>query len=117
MRVVLAILATVLGAAAAQAADPDGRYQLLGAGTVTCQAYTNATEEQRVYAATWWAGYITAMNRATPDTYHLMGETPPEQVNEMLRKYCGDNPNDRFAIAVHKVVEQLYPKRTRKKPS
>jgi hypothetical protein len=117
MRFVHAILATMLVSASAQAADPNSMFHIVGAGAVTCQQYTNATPEQRLYAETWWAGYITALNRTTPDTYHLMGDVPSEQVNQMLSEYCTDNPNDRFAIAVHKVVERLYPNRIRKSPN
>ena len=117
MRVACFALATMLVSASAQAADPNSKFQIVGAGAVTCQQYTNATPEQRLYAETWWAGYFTAINRTTDDTYHVMGQIPAEQVNEMLREYCTDNPNDRFALAVHKVAQQLFPNRIRRSPN
>jgi hypothetical protein len=117
MRLVPVVLATMVASASVNAADPNGRFHIVGAGAVTCQQYIDATPEQRLYAETWWAGYFTALNRTTADTYHVMGQVPTEQVNEMLRAYCADNPNDRFAIAVHKVLEQLYPNRIRRSPN
>lgn len=117
MRLVQAIVATMLMSATAQAADANGRFFIVGAGAVTCQQYVGASQERKLYAETWWAGYITALNRSTGDTYHLMGDAQSELVNEMLQEYCAANPNDRLAIAVHKVVERLYPNRTRKSPN
>jgi len=117
MRAVCAVLAIMLASASAQAADPGGKFHIVGAGAVTCEQYTNATPEQRLYAETWWAGYFTALNRTTDDTYHVMGQVPAEQVNEMLRAYCADNPNNRFALAVHKVAEELFPNRIRRSPN
>ena len=117
MRLVSAILATVMMSAAAEAADPDGRFHIVGAGAVTCQQYVGATEQQRLYAETWWAGYMTALNRTTAETYHFMGDTSVEQVNAMIGEHCAANPNDRLAMAVHAVAGQLYAKRQRRSPN
>lgn len=117
MKLVSATLATMLLAGSAHAADPSGKFFIVGAGAVTCQQYVDATPEQRLYAETWWAGYLTALNRTTADTYHLMGETQSEQINDMIRQECASNPTERLAIAVHKVIQQLYANRTRQSPN
>lgn len=117
MRSVVVILAALLVGTSAHAVDPNGRFQIVGAGAVTCRQYTKATPQQRIYAETWWAGYVTALNRTTADTYHMIGDTTPEAVNGMIAKYCADNPELHLALAVHKVVEYLQPQRTRRAPN
>jgi hypothetical protein len=117
MRSIAVILATVLIGTSAYAADTSGHYFVVGAGSRSCKEYTGATDQQKLYAETWLAGYITALNRATPDTYHIVGETTPEAMNGMIAKYCADNPDIAVGIAIHKVVEYLQPKRIRKSPN
>lgn len=113
MKRVTAIVAAMMMSASANAADSEGVFHIVGAGAVTCQQYSTATPEQQLYAETWWAGYFTALNRTTPDTYNLMGAVQAAQVNEMLRRYCAANPTHRLAIAVHEVADQLHPGRAR----
>ena len=117
MRSLAVILATLLATGGAYAADPGGHYFVVGAGSRSCKEYTTATEQQKVYAETWLAGYITALNRTTADTYHIVGETTPEAMNAMIAKYCTDNPDIALGIAIHKVIEYLQPKRIRKSPN
>ncbi|MBX3499507.1 MAG: hypothetical protein KF889_08690 [Alphaproteobacteria bacterium] len=106
-----------LVAAGAHAADPNGRYHIIGAGSVKCQQYSQATDQQKLFAHTWMAGYVTALNRATPDNYHIVGNTTPESMYGMVGKYCADNPDTSLGIAVHKVIEHLHPNRIRKSPN
>lgn len=117
MKFIAVMLATLLAGASAHAVDSNGRFHIVGAGSVTCQQYTNATDQQKLYAETWWAGYITALNRTSTDTYHILGETTPQGMNAMIAKYCADNPEMRLALAIHNLVEQLQSKRTRKSPN
>lgn len=117
MQCFAAIVAMVLTTSSALAADPNGRFYMLGAGAVSCKQYTDATDEQKVPAHTWMVGYISAVNRMTADTWHIAGETKPEVVFGMIAKYCVDNPETALGIATHKVLDQLQPKRTRKSPT
>lgn len=103
---------TVASASSARAADAKGNFAIRGAGTVSCTDYINATPEQKIYAQTWWAGYLTAMNRVTPDTYNLLGRSSIEDADNWLLTYCRQNPNERFATAVHEMLKALYPSRT-----
>lgn len=98
---------------AAQAADASGAFSLIGAGSVSCETYTTATAEQRLHAETWWAGYMTAMNRTTPDTYDLLGDFSVDDANAWLFRYCTQNPQTPYAIAVHDMLEAFYPMRQR----
>jgi hypothetical protein len=117
MRFFSVILAALLAGGGAHAADPNGRYYAVGAGSVSCQQYTNAPDQQKLFAQTWMAGYITALNRTTADTWHIVGETTPEAMYGMIAKYCTDNPETALVVATHKVIEYLQPKRTRKSPN
>ena len=116
MRIPGIVLIAGLASATAQAADPNGKFQIVGAGALACQKYLGATEQQRAYTETWWAGYMTAMNRSTGDTHHLMGDVDPAEVNAMILRDCTARPNESIGIVVRAVMEQLYPKRRRAAP-
>jgi hypothetical protein len=114
-----AILLALLSAMAmpALAADAKGRFSIRGAGTVSCAVFLKATPAQRVHAETWWAGYLTAMNRTTPGTYDVLGKVTPAQANQWLRNYCRKYPRRRYSIAVHDLLRAAYAKRTRTSPN
>lgn len=116
------VFAPILLAAAAFAApgsalgaDASGKYSIRGAGTIACSAYIKATPAQKQFAETWWAGYLTAMNRSTANTYEVLGDWSVEQANAWLLTYCTQNPDAKLAVAVHKMLEAAYP--TRKQSS
>ena len=92
-----AILLALLPAGAAIALDANGSYGIRGAGTVTCTAYLKATPRQRQHAESWWAGYLTAMNRTTPKPYDLLG-------------------NIKIAAAVHELMRAAYTRRQQTSP-
>lgn len=100
----------------AAAADEQGNFMVHGAGLVTCQMYVDATPEQRMHAETWWAGYTTAMNRVTGDTYDLLGARDFEDTNAWLETWCRENPELLYVHAVHQMLESFYPERTRQAP-
>ncbi len=107
---VAAILASTMPTA--HAADAKGSYAIRGAGSVTCSTYVNASPQQKTYAQTWWAGYLTAMNRVTPNTYHLLGTVSVETADAWLVKYCQANPDTLFETAVNQMLKTAYPNRT-----
>ncbi|QQS14836.1 MAG: hypothetical protein IPK81_12205 [Rhodospirillales bacterium] len=117
MKRLLAIATASLLAATAQAADPNGRFHIVGAGTVTCQRFLTADDQEKRYVETWWAGYITAINRTTPETYNMTAGASADQVNAMLREHCAANPEALLAVAVHAVAGKLYPNRARQAPN
>ena len=111
--VVVALLAPV----AARAADKDGNFQILGAGVVSCQRYLDSGIEDHRNVEIWWAGYVSAMNRTTDDTWGLTGGKAPADVNKMIEDECSGHPQELLGIAVHNVLEQLYKTRTRESPN
>lgn len=116
MRLAISIAALVLSLSPAMAADGNGRFQIFGAGSLTCAAYNGASAQDKLYAETWWAGYVTAMNRSTADTYNLLGKNTVQQVNDYLKDWCMKNPNAHFAQAVHVGLEAAYDERTKQAP-
>ncbi len=113
----LAAIPILLGALAGPAAAMDGKgnFHVYGAGTASCSAYLAASPEQKLYAETWIAGYTTAMNRSTSNTYNLLVITIAE-AQERIEQYCRENRDRLFAHAVHQLLESLYPKRVQNSP-
>jgi len=110
--------ALLLGLTApALAVDGDGMFYVRGAGSYTCARWLNAGPDERINAEHWWAGYLTAVNRFTPDTYDELGNTSVETMNENLTRICQQDPSQLFAIAAHRAIEELHPTRTRKSPN
>src|SRR5579863_6664816 len=110
-------LATGLACATAHAADKDGNYQIMGAGAVKCQKYLGANKQDRLYTETWWAGYVTAINQTTDDTWGVAGKKSVADINDMLEKECKAHPDELIGIAVHDVVQELYKSRAKTDPN
>jgi hypothetical protein len=83
---------------------------------LTCQKYLDAGKQDRLYAETWWAGYATAVNRLTDDTWSIMGKKSVDDVNDLLQQECTAHPDDPIATAVQSVLEDLYKTRTKVDP-
>ena len=115
--VALAILWCGLVAGPAAAMDKQGNFNIRGAGTVSCATYLNATPKQKRHAETWWAGYLSAMNRATPKTYDIMGNVTTAAASRWLQAWCQKNPKRRFAEAVHAMLQAAYPNRQQTSPT
>jgi len=113
MRIAMMSIFVIAHIGADQATDVNGSYQIRGAGTVRCSVFLKATPTQMKFAETWVAGYVTAMNRLTPDTYGLFVISVEESM-ERLRKSCQEQPDKLFANAVHDVFWKLYGVRQRR---
>ena len=117
MRFFALVLLVGLIGTEAHAADPNGRFSIVGAGARKCSEYAGATDQQKVYVETWMAGYITATNRLASDTWHVVGQTSIEKVNAMIAQYCEANPDVAIGIAIPRVLERRAPERSRKSPN
>ncbi len=103
------------------AADIDGNYAIVSVEGVieSCGLYVAARDEGRRggnvkerYHISWIAGYLTAYNLKTPDTYDIGGQT----ILLWLENYCKRNPLAGLAKAVELLTVELHPKRIRTKP-
>ena len=59
----------------------------------------------------WIAGYITAYNRQTPDTYDIVGTSDFEHVLQSVERHCKDDPFSNVGAAMEAVTADLYPTR------
>lgn len=64
----------------------------------------------------WVAGYLTAYNQFTPDTYNILGNSDLIGVLLWIKNYCEKNPLDSAAAALKNLTPELYPRRTVKAP-
>jgi hypothetical protein len=101
-------LAMALLCGIAQAADKNTRFQVLGAGVMTCEAYLAANDEDRKLAEMWWTGFVTATNGLTDNTWSVVGRDPNARVNDAIGKQCKEHPKTMFVIAVHEAIQSLY---------
>jgi hypothetical protein len=116
VRLISAVLASILVCASAEAADKSGHFQTLGAGALACSKYLAADGQDKLFVETWWAGYMTAMNRSVDDTWSFEGKNSADDVNAMLREECAGDPQELIGNAVHAVLEKLYPDRRQAGP-
>jgi predicted TIM-barrel fold metal-dependent hydrolase len=114
--ILLAVFGTV-ATQTAEASDAKGKFAIRGAGTVMCKAYLNVTPAQRKIVETWWAGYLTAMNRTTAKTYDVLGNLSVKNANDWLMRYCKKHPARRLAFAVHDLLKAAYGSRLKVSPS
>ncbi len=117
MKLFGAVLATTLACASAYAADKDDNFQILGAGALTCQKYLDSGKQDRLYVETWWAGYASAVNRLTDDTWSIVGKKSVGDVNDLIQEECTAHSDEMIAIAVHNVLDGLYESRTKRDPN
>ena len=92
-----------LGSAAA-----DGTYTILGAGTKSCGAWTDARRasgvEEYTYVA-WIQGYITEANGFISGD--LTAGTDVEGIKAWVDNYCAAHPLDDLASAASALVGEL----------
>lgn len=85
--------------------------------TITCGDYVEARKLPHTlrYAqnSAWIAGYITAYNRLTPDTYSIFGNSNLASVELWLDSWCMANPLRNLPNGMEALIVELYPKRHR----
>lgn len=102
-------------AAPAAAMDSNKNFWVVGGGSQRCSVYAQGSPEQKLTLETWMAGYVTAMNRSTSDTYNLL-VISVDETKSRLQQMCEANPNRLFVHVVHELLENLYPNRARRAP-
>jgi hypothetical protein len=98
----------------ATAADSDGAY--------FSQRPESCREFRRVHSSSertpaqmnirgWIAGYLTAYNRQTPETYDVLGLASFEDALRLIDAHCKAHPLDNLTTAMEALTENLYPLR------
>ena len=106
-------LALVLTAAAASlpAADHDRAYW--SQRPASCRDFLKVyrSDERKPESEpvrNWIAGYLSAYNRQTPETYDILGTTDFERVLKAVEQHCKDNPLSDMSAAMEAVTVDLY---------
>ncbi len=116
MKRILFAIALSAVPAATMAADTDGAYGSLR--PESCREFRRviASDERTpslMNIRGWIAGYITAYNRQTPDTYDILGVTEFDAALRFIDGYCKAHPLDNLTAAMEALTEDLYAKRHR----
>ena len=103
----------------AQAADSQEAYAVWGEGNLSCNNYNKARaaagpdfEKIKSYAA----GYLTAYNAYTADTYDIAGGIKIDEVVSSLDNYCDTKLVESLESALHHFVEEHVEKRAKTSP-
>jgi len=106
-----AIAALILAASMPlSAADSEGRYMVKGAGTATCRVFLDAIErrDERFFSfAGWIEGYLSGMNRYESEVYDLVSWQNTDLLMASLAKYCKEQPDQNFHVAVTELAGAL----------
>jgi len=63
------------------------------------------------HALGWIAGYLTALNWQTPDTYQILGNTDFKSAVSWLENYCRENPGNDLSRGMRALTIKFYPHR------
>jgi hypothetical protein len=89
----------------------------MGLGNLSCKSFLNEDEEGAAYYLSWLAGYMTAYNHLSEDTYSILGKTKTiEQIESWLRDYCTINGDKTFESAIRNLLRNLQYFRIKQKP-
>ncbi len=125
MKRTIFVLAMFFLPATVNAGDIDGTHAVwVGKGKMgSCGQYVTTRDEARRgdyreenLHSNWIAGYVTAYNRQTPDTYDIFGQTDISAMLLWLENFCKQKPLVSFAAATWLLTDELHPRRIRKKP-
>ncbi len=119
MRRAATLLAAFCFVPAALAASADGQFRMVGAGGVACSQITAdlaADPATATEVGSWVAGYATATNRNTADTWDLMGEAGLDGYFAAVQADCAAHPEKTLEGAAFDVLNANYATRTVAKP-
>jgi hypothetical protein len=96
------------------AADADGAY--FSQRPESCREFrrvlgSDARTPAHMNVRGWIAGYLTAFNRQTPETYDVLGISTFEDALRFIEGHCKAHPLDNLTAAMEALTENLYPRR------
>jgi hypothetical protein len=116
--------AVVLGTAAvsafapSHAADARGDFAVKGVGLAPCVDVAKAIEEQSplfLQMGGWIAGYLSALNQKTPETFDLFSWQDDVTVAGAVLSWCRANPSARLFEAAAAMAKSLEADRLRER--
>lgn len=96
------------------ASDEQGRYWIYGVGRQTCQTYMEARKSggiAEISYKNWISGYLTSTNRATDNTYNILGNTDFHGAMAWLDRYCAKNKNNTVYMAMANLTAVMHSNR------
>jgi hypothetical protein len=118
------ILASVLVASPiCEAADDEGRFNVLGPGTDSCEDLLQAANpgddpspwtDYNIYTA-YAAGYLTGYNEFVDETVDIRGQHKMLEVMAMVEEFCRDHPDADVHAGLKHAIEVLAPYRERRR--
>ena len=118
-RLALACLCAVLPVAA-DAADAKGQFATKGVGALSCRQFADDRSRDGALKPrfrSWLDGYLTAVNRYEANTYDAAPWASGEVFATIIERHCQQNPEERYAQAVQRLVLSVKEDRlTRRSP-
>jgi hypothetical protein len=111
------VCVTLIGSQAL-AADASGNHGTVGAASCAVFLQEHESKSSRSTALLGWlAGYITAYNRQTPNTYQILGNSDLLGAELWVKNFCEKNPLANISLAAAVLVIELHPARQIKAPN
>ncbi len=110
MRIVTAAAILLMTATSAPASDAKGDFSVRGIGGQTCKAVLERMQGANAVAAevnVWMSGYMTAVNRLTPNTYDASPVIDPAAHAGMVLGVCRANQEALLESAAAAVMASL----------
>lgn len=110
---VVIMTGTLLSANAANAADREGKFSVRGLGSRTCSTFLAAANEPVEYDrfGSWLLGYVSARNRAEPETYDFIPTEAGTDFPNIVAVVCKTSPEATLQVAADKAIAALAPMR------
>ena len=103
------ITALALAASATTSSAFDRQFNLKMYGVRPCDQYVSGygQSQERNFMRLWLAGYITAANFHTTDTYDVLGNSDIEDALLWILAYCKANPRKDTFDGVQEMLAEL----------
>jgi hypothetical protein len=111
---VLTMVGLLFAASSAFAADANSRFALRGVGLTSCEQFLKAMQEHKenvLVAGGWIEGYVTAVNKFTPDTFDMAPWQSTQALLGLVSRNCERNPQAGFFQIVDSMMKFLMPAR------
>jgi opacity protein-like surface antigen len=104
--IIVAVLVCLTGPASA--ADANGNYTLLGAGTASCGSWTETRRTNGYFQHSGWVqGYLTAYNAMLPGVVDLTEGIDVAGIMGWMDNYCNKNPLNNMDDTAAALVKHL----------
>ncbi len=104
------LLVGVLAPGNGFAADAEGKFAVIGAGTLSCQRWLDDRLEKTpsgVQSEMWIAGYLTAYNQFVYSGQDITARSEGTFVLDWLDEFCMKRPQSRLVEAAKELLQTL----------